>query len=197
MSSGRPKEQNNTSPLHGSLLRIGERREIAIYLRDGTAWVADFKGSHGEISTAGAWFALNQDRWAVRRATLDAVAPLHQDIEKRIERLHRRIEKPNDVPAIPQALAKLVAWLGGWVVKIRGALFGRRPAQPLDSADGCNYRAGGVALSPGYLLLAKMCCVRRVGSWSCGRNEIRRRLPGRNRTACAALRADGCGRDAA
>lgn len=30
------QEQNNTSPLHGSLLRIGERREIAIYLRDGT-----------------------------------------------------------------------------------------------------------------------------------------------------------------
>ena len=44
------QERNNTSLLHGSLLRIGERREIAVYLRDGTAWVADFKGSHGEIN---------------------------------------------------------------------------------------------------------------------------------------------------
>lgn len=191
------QERNNTSPLHGSLLRIGERREIAVYLRDGTAWVADFKGSHGEISMASAWFALNQDRWALRRAALDALAPLPQDIEERIKRLHRHMEKPNHVPAIPWALAKLAAGPGQWLVKLCGARFDQRPAQPLDSADGCNYRAGGVALSPGYLLLAKMCCVRRVESWSCGRNEIRRRRPGRNRTVCSALRADGCGRDAA
>ena len=127
-------EQNNSSPLYGSLLRISARREIAIYLRAGTAWVADFKGSHGEISTAGAWFALNQDRWVLRRAALDAVTPLPQDIEEQIEHLHRRMEKQNDVPAIPRVLAELVAGLGGWLVKLCGVLFGRRCAQPLDSA---------------------------------------------------------------
>lgn len=128
------QEHNHTSSLHGSLLRIGERREIAIYLRDGTAWVADFKGSHGEISTAGAWFAINQDRWVLRRAALDAIMPLPQDIEERVERLHRSLEKQNAVPAIPRVLAKLVAGLGGWLVKFCGALLGRRPAQPFDSA---------------------------------------------------------------
>ena len=40
-------ERNNTSPLSGNLLRLGERREIAIYLRNGTAWVAEFKKGHG------------------------------------------------------------------------------------------------------------------------------------------------------
>ncbi len=115
------QERANTSQLH-SLLRIGDRREIAIYLRDGTAWVADFKGSHGEISTAGAWFALNKDCWALRRAALNAVTPLPQDVEERIERLHRRMEEHSDAPAIPRALARLVTAFAGRCVKLCGAL---------------------------------------------------------------------------
>ena len=114
------QEQANASQLR-SLLRIGDRREIAIYLRDGTAWVADFKGSQGEISTAGAWFALNRG-WALRRAALNAVTPLPQDVEERIERLHRRMEEHSEAPAIPRALARLVARFAGRCVKLCGAL---------------------------------------------------------------------------
>jgi hypothetical protein len=110
-------------------LRAGDRREIAIYLRDGTAWVADFKGSRGEISTAGAWFALNRG-WASRRAVLNAVTPLPQELEERIERLHRHMEEHSDAPAIARALASLLARFAGWCVKLCGALPGRRPARP-------------------------------------------------------------------
>jgi hypothetical protein len=127
-------ERNGTDPLHGSLLRIGERREIAIYLRDGTAWVTDFKHGHGVVSTAGAWFALNQDRWALRRATLDAITPLPADIVQRIENLHRRMAQPSVGPALPRALVTLVGEFRGRLARLYHALLGPRPAHPLDPA---------------------------------------------------------------
>ena len=101
------RESEAASNLHGSLMRLGNQREIAIYLRDGTAWVADFRGGRGELLTAGAWFALNQDRWALRRATLDAVTPLPADIVRRIENLHRPTAKPGVGRASPQPLMTL------------------------------------------------------------------------------------------
>jgi hypothetical protein len=102
------REPEAASNLHGSLMRLGNHREIAIYLRDGMAWVADFRGGRGEVSTAGAWFALNQDRWALRRATLDAVTPLPADIVRRIENLHCPAVKPGVGRASPQSLITLV-----------------------------------------------------------------------------------------
>jgi len=128
------RERNGTHPLHGSLLRIGERRELAIYLRDGTAWVADFKGGHGEVSAAGAWFALNQDRWALRRAALDAITPLPADIVQRIENLHRHMERPSVDLALPRALVTLVAGLRGRLARLLRPRFGPRPARPLNPA---------------------------------------------------------------
>lgn len=101
------REAEAASNLHGSLLKLGNQREIAIYLRDGTAWVADFRGGRGEVSTAGAWFTLNQDRWALRRATLDAVTPLPADVVQRIENLHRPAAKPGVDRPSPQALTTL------------------------------------------------------------------------------------------
>jgi hypothetical protein len=123
----------NTNPthdradhLHGNLLRLSARREIAIYLRDGTAWVADFRDGHGEVCPAGAWFALNQDRWALRRAARDAITPLSADMVRRIENLHRQMEQPRVRPARPQTLALLADGL-----RVRLArLFGPRPAYP-------------------------------------------------------------------
>jgi hypothetical protein len=127
-------ERNGTDPLHGSLLRIGERREIAIYLRDGTAWVTDFKHGHGEVSTAGAWFALNQDRWALRRAALDAITPLPADIVQRIEILHRHMAQSSVGPALRRALVTLVGELRGRLAKLHRPLLGPRPARPLNPA---------------------------------------------------------------
>ena len=59
--------RDQTAVPNGNLLRLGER-EIAIYQRDGVAWVADFRGGRGEIFTAGEWFALNGRGRVLRRA---------------------------------------------------------------------------------------------------------------------------------
>lgn len=124
--------QNTADPFHGNLVRLSKRREIAIYVHDGTAWVADFKDGHGEISTAGAWFARNQDRWALRRAALDAVAPLPSDIVQRIENLHRRMAQPSVAPAPLRALVALVRKLRSGLAKLHQPLFDPSPAHPLN-----------------------------------------------------------------
>jgi len=128
------REPEAASNLHGSLLRLGNQREIAIYLREGTAWVADFRGGRGNVSTAGAWFALNQDRWALRRATLDAVTPLPADIVRRVEYLHRHTAQPSVSPALPRALATLVGGFRTKLARLFSALIGPRRAHTLDPA---------------------------------------------------------------
>ncbi len=125
-------EQNGTSPLNGNLLRIGERREIAIYLRDGTPWVAEFNGGRGELFAVSAWFYLNQGGRVLRRMDLDSIAPLSQDVVQRIERLHRRTERRNDVHAAPRVPA--AARLREKLARLSRSLFGPRPARPLDPA---------------------------------------------------------------
>ena len=119
-------KQNDTGHLHGNLLRLSARREIAIYLRDGMAWVTDFRDGHGEVCPAGAWFALNQDRWALRRAARDAITPLSADMVRRIENLHRHLEQPRVRLARPQTLALLADGLRVRLTR----LFGPRPAYP-------------------------------------------------------------------
>ncbi len=119
------QEQINTSPLHGNLLRLGERHEIAIYLRDGMAWVADFKAGRGEVFTASAWFSLNQGGNVLRRMALDSITPLPEDVAERIECLHRRMAKPSAGPAMLRELAMLIAGLRDRLARSCGPLFGR------------------------------------------------------------------------
>ena len=125
-------EQDGTSPLQGNLLRIGERREIAIYLRDGTPWVAEFNDGRGELFAVGAWFSLNQGGRVLRRMGPDSVTPLSQDVAQRIEGLHRGMERQNDVPVIARAVA--AAGLRDKLARLSRSLFGPRPARPLDPA---------------------------------------------------------------
>ena len=87
---------NDAAGISGSLLRLGETRQIAIYQRDGVSWVADFRGGHGELFTAGEWFSLNRDAGALRRA--DGPVPLPDDVIERIRRLHRS-KGSADMPA--------------------------------------------------------------------------------------------------
>jgi hypothetical protein len=74
--------------MQGNLLRLSETREIAIYRRNGTAWVADFRGGRSELFTVGEWFALNGRGRALRRVGRDASEPLPAGVIERIERLH-------------------------------------------------------------------------------------------------------------
>lgn len=119
------QEQIHTSPLQGNLVRLGERHEIAIYLRDGMAWVADFKAGRGEVFAASAWFSLNRGGSALRRMAHDSIMPLPEDVAERIEYLHRRMAKPSVRPAMPRELAMLIAGLRNRLARFCGPLFER------------------------------------------------------------------------
>ena len=79
-------ERNNISPLSGNFLRLGERREIAIYLRDGSAWVAEFKKGHGDVYNVSAWFSLYGRALvnAQRREEVSIISPIPEDVVARI-----------------------------------------------------------------------------------------------------------------
>ena len=111
-------ERNNTIPLSGNLLRLRARREIAIYLRGGTAWVAEFKNGHGEVHNVSAWFSLYGRALvhAQRRGEVNIISPIPEDVVARIERLHLHMEEPNDAPVIRRVLAALVGALRGRLV---------------------------------------------------------------------------------
>jgi hypothetical protein len=81
------------APIQGQLLRLSARREVAIYLLDGTLWVADFIDGCGELFAPETWFRFNcgspSARDAQRRMLLESGLPLSADIVTKIEGLHR------------------------------------------------------------------------------------------------------------
>jgi hypothetical protein len=80
--------------IQGQILRRSERRETAIYLRDGRLWVADFVDGHGQLVDAESWLRFNcagasaQARW---RMGLESASPVSNELAQRIEALHRAI----------------------------------------------------------------------------------------------------------
>lgn len=76
----------------GQMLRRSERRETAIYLRDGVLWVADFVDGHGELVDAESWLRFNcgsTSGHARRRMALESASPVADELAERIETLHR------------------------------------------------------------------------------------------------------------
>lgn len=80
------------SSIQGQLLRHSERREVAIFLRDGALWVADFIDGDGELVEATTWFRFNCGSLcsphARRRMVLESAVPLSADLVEKIGRLH-------------------------------------------------------------------------------------------------------------
>lgn len=106
------QEQIGTIPLQGNLLRLSERRVIAIYLREGAAWVADFNNGRVELFIASAWYSMGSGRMlahALRRGEVETISPLPEEVVQRIETLHQRAAEPVIGPAIRKALVMLAA----------------------------------------------------------------------------------------
>ncbi|MGE5102313.1 MAG: hypothetical protein ACM3SX_20200 [Deltaproteobacteria bacterium] len=97
-------EHEGGSRIQGQLLRWSERREVAIYLRDGKLWIADFIDGVGELIEPEAWFRFNCGtpwaRRAHRRMLFESATPLYGELVSRIEELHRVS------PDIPQREAR-------------------------------------------------------------------------------------------
>jgi len=81
------------SSIQGQVLRVSERREVAIYLRKGALWVADFIDGDGELVEAATWFRFNcgalSTYHARRRMVQESAIPLSPELVTRIENLHR------------------------------------------------------------------------------------------------------------
>jgi hypothetical protein len=78
------------STLQGQILRRNERREVAIFLRDGALWVADFVDGDGQLIDAPTWFRFNcgaASPHARHRMLHESATPLSADLVQRIERL--------------------------------------------------------------------------------------------------------------
>jgi len=84
--------------IQGQLLRLSQRREVAIYLRDGALWVADFIDGVGTLADASTWFRFNcasPASWHLRRRmALESAMPLSSVLIARIERLHAQRPLP-------------------------------------------------------------------------------------------------------
>jgi hypothetical protein len=78
--------------IQGQLLRQSERREVAIFLRDGALWVADFIDGEGNIVDATTWFRFNcgalSSLHARRRMVVESAVPLSPELVARIGRLN-------------------------------------------------------------------------------------------------------------
>lgn len=121
------RHQNCANPLHGNLLQLSERRQIAIYLRNGAAWVADFNSGRVGLFIAGAWYATRGGRMlthAQRRGAVQIISPLPEEVVQRLESLHRYVAEPTVVPA---ALPILLTGIFGTLAREFNSLFGRQP----------------------------------------------------------------------
>jgi hypothetical protein len=80
--------------IQGQLLRLSERREVAIYLRQGRLWVADFIDGHGDLVEPATWFRFNcgsaSALRARRRMLLESALPLSAELAACIECLHQQ-----------------------------------------------------------------------------------------------------------
>jgi hypothetical protein len=120
--------QIGASRLSGNQLRFGDQREIAIYLRDGMAWVAEFNCGRVSISTASQWFSVNQGGRVLRQMDLASIAPLPEDVMERIEQVHQCL-----VQAERQS-ATAVARFRRRLVRLLRSILGKPSAQPHQTA---------------------------------------------------------------
>jgi hypothetical protein len=79
--------------IQGQMLRRSARREVAIYLRGGTLWVADFIDGDGQIVDAATWIRFNcgsaSTYHARRRMVCESALPVSRELSMRIEQLHQ------------------------------------------------------------------------------------------------------------
>ena len=78
--------------IQGQILRFSEHHLVAIYLRDGSLWIADFVDGQGVLIDAATWFRFNCGTLATaharRRMAAESAIPLSLELVERIEALH-------------------------------------------------------------------------------------------------------------
>ena len=87
------RTSRSSGSIQGQLLRLSTHREVAIYLREGSTWVADFVDGRGVLADVPTWLRFNcgtaANAYAARRAALESAFPLSAELVARIEPLHQ------------------------------------------------------------------------------------------------------------
>ena len=119
------ESQLNLHPPHqiqGQMLRLSEHHAVAIYLRDGVVWIADFVDGQGVLVDANTWFRFNCGNLAnshsLHRMALESAMPISSELGVRIEALHAAA-----VHRRGQTLTELVAIVAASVQRL-GESFG-------------------------------------------------------------------------
>jgi len=111
----------STRAVQGSLLRLSERQEVAIYLREGAGWVADFHDGRATLHSVSEWHGSGSGRMLVhaqRRDAVETISPLPDEVVQRIESLHRRMDEPTAGPFVQNLLAALAVSLRRWSARL-------------------------------------------------------------------------------
>ncbi|MEO8751732.1 MAG: hypothetical protein ABI624_03545 [Casimicrobiaceae bacterium] len=120
--------------IQGQLLRMSEHRAVAIYLREGSTWVADFVDGQGVLVDVDTWFRFNcgslGNPYVARRIALESALPLPVELVARIEALHHTTEPLR--PRIPvRWISAIFALLprGRMAMLLAGRCLARRPRE--------------------------------------------------------------------
>ncbi len=113
---------------------MSERREVAIYLRRGRLWVADFIDGDGALVDAATWFRFNcgalSTYHARRRMVRESAIPLSQELVTRIENLHcSTATAESDRTMLPPG-GRTSPGARSTIARFFRRLFGRRPRHP-------------------------------------------------------------------
>jgi hypothetical protein len=80
------------SRIQGQILRRSAHREVALYLRNGEPWIADFVDGKGMLVPVATWLRFNcpaqGGEHARARMVRECAIPLSPDLASRIEALH-------------------------------------------------------------------------------------------------------------
>ena len=130
-------EQATARSIQGQLLRQGERREVAIFLRNGALWVADFIDGQGQLIDATTWFRFNcgalSTTHARRRMVLESAVPLSEELVERIARLRAPATVKNraGVGRLIEAIAARIP--RSRLARIIAGRFGRQRSRQFES----------------------------------------------------------------
>jgi hypothetical protein len=124
--------------IQGQMLRLSEHHAVAIYLRDGVMWIADFVDGQGTLVDANTWFRFNcgtlANSHAHRRMALESATPISLALSARIEALHDAAVngRGQDLVGLVKAFITSLR-RGRLVVLVTGRLRRRRSRQELSA----------------------------------------------------------------
>lgn len=112
--------------INGHMIALTAMHSIAVYDRDGSSYIAEFRNGQGTLACAVAWFRSNERLLRSRegRHALQFCTPLDAETLGKIERLHAEGEARHErMLAFPRWLAAAVkAQLNTVRSRLRGAI---------------------------------------------------------------------------